>query len=403
MHKKTLFILIGLIISLSFIGTVYALEGDNFAQPSSTVIFAKESVDFILTTESGAKSVKVYVDNKLYGEAQLIETAREQKIWKTAVSIEKSGKRKISFKAYSDRGKLLFSFGDTDIIARHTFPQTQRPIVMDCDKVVLLSTPPEDCGQRQVEYGFYLGTDMFDLSQKIKSNAIIRGQMNKLVTGLSADTRYYFRPYVKTSSGIVKGFILSFVTPKEREWTAQNAVFENEADRYNYLFGADTKCYKKESPPFGYAGRKEASAHLVTVKVPIWRKSGNRRVAAEKAFRINYKLANNVKAIFDEIYALDIQFPIMRLYTYQYRTVNGPGLKNSTILSHHSFGAAIDLNKPYNKFYRKKDKRDFKNPYTIPPEVISIFEKYGWDWGGNFVEGFDTMHFQYLGLDLVDD
>ncbi len=403
MYKKALSVLLALLFLLPLGRTALATEEDYSAVPSGTVIFAKESAEFSIITPESVYSISVYANNKSCGKAEQIETKEGKKFWQASAVIEKSGSCKISFKAYSDKGKLLKSFGTLNILVRHLLPETQRPIIMDCDRVVLISTPPEHCGQKQREYGFLLGTDMFDLSLKIESNKLIRGQMNKLVTGLSPNTQYYYRPYVKTSSGTIKGFILSFTTPEKRVWTAEDAIFENDADRYRYIFGAETKYYKKESPPFGFVGRSESDDHLVKVEVPIWKKSGSRRVAEKWSFKIHYKLENNIKAIFDEIFALDIKFPIMKLYTFEYRTINGPGLKGSTILSHHSFGTAIDINKKYNKFYSSKDKRDPKSPYTIPPEVISIFEKYGWDWGGNLKEGLDTMHFQYLGLDLTED
>lgn len=403
MHKKVLSVSFALLIFFSFGSAALAVEDSDYSvKPSGTVIFAKEAVTFAITTPDVAASISVFADNKFYNKAELTEVKEGKKYWQATVTAQNSGKCEISFNAYSDNGKLLKTFGSFSILVRHLLPETQRPIIMDCDRVVLLGTPPEYCGKKQTEYGFYFGTDMFDLSRKIKSNKIIRGQMNKLVTGLSPNTRYYFRPYVVTPSGTVKGFILSFTTPEKRVWTAQDAIFEDDADRYKYIFGAETKYYKKESPPFGFVGRTESSEHLVKVEVPIWRLSGSRRVPGKAVFKIHYKLENNIKAIFDEIYALDIKFPIMKLYTYEYRTINVPWLKGSTVLSHHSFGTAVDLNRPYNKFYRNVDKRDPKNPYTIPPEVISIFEKYGWDWGGYLKEGIDTMHFQYLGLDLIE-
>ncbi|MFA5676597.1 MAG: M15 family metallopeptidase [Christensenellales bacterium] len=403
MYKKIFSVVFTLLLLFPSGRAAFAAEDNYSAVPSGTVIFAKDSVEFALTTPGEAASVSVFADNKLYGKAELTEAEGGKKYWRASVTVEKSGSCKIYFKAYSDKDKPLESFGAQNITVRHLLPETQRPIIMGSESVVLLGAPPENCGQRQSEYGFFLGTDMFNLSRKIKSNSIIRGRMNKLVTGLSPNTRYYFRPYVLTPSGYVKGLILSFTTPEERVWTAEDAIFESYDDRYQYIFGTDTKYYTKESPPFGFKGRTESSAHLVKVEVPIWRKSGSRRVAGKGTFKIHYKLENNIKAIFDEIYALDIKFPVMKLYTYEYRTINGPGLRGSTVLSHHSFGTAIDINKPYNLFYTRRDNRDMNNPYAIPPEVISIFEKYGWSWGGNFKEGFDTMHFQYLGLGLVED
>lgn len=74
-------------------------------------------------------------------------------------------------------------------------------------------------------------------------------------------------------------------------------------------------------------------------------------------------------------------------------------------MSIHSFGAAIDINPgDYDNDYflgKGNDLRDKSNPYCIPDEVIEIFEKNGWFWGGNFSICSDTMHFQYLGLDFL--
>jgi serine-type D-Ala-D-Ala carboxypeptidase (penicillin-binding protein 5/6) len=143
------------------------------------------------------------------------------------------------------------------------------------------------------------------------------------------------------------------------------------------------------------------SFHMVTFDVPVWKLKSGKKVSSTMSLTVNYKLENNVKAIFQEIFELDIQFPVMALKGYWYRRASGPGVTGSNMMSHHSFGSAIDINKPYNLFYTQRDKRNKKSPYYTPQQVIDIFAKYGWDWGGNFKEGFDTMHFQYLGLDLI--
>ena len=67
-------------------------------------------------------------------------------------------------------------------------------------------------------------------------------------------------------------------------------------------------------------------------------------------------------------------------------------------LSLHSFGIAIDLNVVYGNYWlwdlkkSKNKKPSFKN--QIPMEIVKIFEKEGFVWGGRWYH-YDTMHFEY--------
>ena len=74
-------------------------------------------------------------------------------------------------------------------------------------------------------------------------------------------------------------------------------------------------------------------------------------------------------------------------------------------MSTHAFGVALDINLGDfdNDYFLGKgnDLRNKKNPYCIPDEVIEIFEKYGWFWGGNYDICSDTMHFQYFELGFL--
>ena len=401
MLKKAVAVIMILSCVLSLGTLARAEERPYFAEASRVVAYAGEAISFDISTPADVFDVKVYADNKLCASATPASSEAAIKHWQASAVFETSGLKDIEFRAYSQEGKLLESFSPLKLRIKHLLPVAEPPIIMDCDKAVLLGTA-QYCGQTFREYGFNLGTSPMALNTKIRSNRLIRGKMNKLVTDLLPGTTYYYQAYVVAQSGTIAGSMVSFTMPQQQEWSAQDAVFEDSEDRYNYIFGTDTKYYTKDSPPFGFVGWSEAATYMVRVTVPIWRMSGSRRSPGKWTFSIHYKLENNIKAIFDEIYALDIQFPVMKLYTFDYRTINGPGLKNSPILSHHSFGTAIDINKPYNLFYKTVDKRDPKNPYTIPPEVIAIFEKYGWAWGGNLKEGIDTMHFQYLGLELTE-
>lgn len=71
-------------------------------------------------------------------------------------------------------------------------------------------------------------------------------------------------------------------------------------------------------------------------------------------------------------------------------------------LSTHSFAIAIDLNKEYSNYWLwdKKGKNIvYKN--QIPLEIVKIFEKYGFIWGGRWYH-YDTMHFEYRPELLLD-
>jgi len=57
----------------------------------------------------------------------------------------------------------------------------------------------------------------------------------------------------------------------------------------------------------------------------------------------------------------------------------------------HSWGAAIDINSAYAEYWLWN--RGVSTG-TVPPEVIEIFERHGFIWGGKWSH-YDTMHFEY--------
>lgn len=181
---------------------------------------------------------------------------------------------------------------------------------------------------------------------------------------------------------------------------------ESNNARYQYIFGTDEQIYTTRNLPSSFNTEAKARKQMTTITVPVWKMTASGgRYSSKMTLTINKKVAKNVQAIFDEIYALDLKFPIKDLRGYGYRKVGGVGLSNSTLMSMHSFGIAIDINPgDYDNDYflgAGNDLRDKSNPYCIPDEVIDIFAKYGWFWGGNFSICADTMHFQYLGLDFL--
>lgn len=84
------------------------------------------------------------------------------------------------------------------------------------------------------------------------------------------------------------------------------------------------------------------------------------------------------------------------------------------VLSKHSYGTAIDINPLYNPYIKNVDgkkvvlpesaslyeDRQIQHPYYIKKGDIcyTTFLKYGFTWGGDWVDSKDYQHFEYLDL-----
>jgi D-alanyl-D-alanine carboxypeptidase len=77
--------------------------------------------------------------------------------------------------------------------------------------------------------------------------------------------------------------------------------------------------------------------------------------------------------------------------TYNCRVVAG-----TQIRSMHAYGAALDINTAFANYWRWDSKSGsepiWKN--RIPIEIVRIFERHGFIWGGYWYH-YDTMHFEY--------
>lgn len=76
--------------------------------------------------------------------------------------------------------------------------------------------------------------------------------------------------------------------------------------------------------------------------------------------------------------------------TFNYRVVQDTGL-----LSPHSYGIAIDLNKNDSDYWKWVNKeKGSKRIAEYPKELVKIFENNGFVWGGKWAH-FDILHFEY--------
>lgn len=80
--------------------------------------------------------------------------------------------------------------------------------------------------------------------------------------------------------------------------------------------------------------------------------------------------------------------------TFYWRKVRGANRQSA-----HSYGIAIDINTAYSDYWlwanagaNELKKITYKN--RIPLEIVQIFEKHGFAWGGRWYH-YDTMHFEY--------
>jgi D-alanyl-D-alanine carboxypeptidase len=78
-------------------------------------------------------------------------------------------------------------------------------------------------------------------------------------------------------------------------------------------------------------------------------------------------------------------------------TYNCRVIANTDRMSMHAYAAAIDINTKQTTYWQwLKPGADglYKWSNKIPPEIVAIFEKHGFIWGGRWYH-FDTMHFEY--------
>jgi hypothetical protein len=146
---------------------------------------------------------------------------------------------------------------------------------------------------------------------------------------------------------------------------------------------------------YGDCRRNDVTAKLKTIE---W-------LPAHHGGRITVTNVNTVDraltAVSRELDALSsdfIRFLVPTSGTYNCRAIAG-----SNARSMHAYGAAIDLNTNYADYWRwSTDTRSPTWKNRIPVEIVRVFERHGFIWGGHWYH-FDTMHFEYRPELLPDD
>ena len=92
-------------------------------------------------------------------------------------------------------------------------------------------------------------------------------------------------------------------------------------------------------------------------------------------------------------------YPQWKEYLIPAGTYNWRYIAGSNRLSSHSYGIAIDINAKYSNYWRwdfptATEYCDIPYKNNIPLDIVKIFEKHGFIWGGRW-KHYDTMHFEY--------
>lgn len=113
-------------------------------------------------------------------------------------------------------------------------------------------------------------------------------------------------------------------------------------------------------------------------------------------FNRNNGAAEALKSVINELIPLSKNNPRIGTFifptsgTFNYRLVSGTGR-----LSPHSFGIAIDLKSDKNDYWKWTPRKDGQKRLNIyPRELVEIFEKHNFIWGGKWGH-FDILHFEY--------
>jgi hypothetical protein len=133
------------------------------------------------------------------------------------------------------------------------------------------------------------------------------------------------------------------------------------------------------------ASQSEVKSHLTNIKwLP---KSDGESIKIQGINGIAIKLEQISKEL-DDLPAEFKKYVINTSGTFNWRVISG-----TDRLSNHSFAIAIDINTKYSDYWQwTKGGYQYKN--AIPHQIVEIFEKHGFIWGGKWYH-YDTMHFEY--------
>lgn len=229
---------------------------------------------------------------------------------------------------------------------------------------------------------------------------------------LSMDNFWYADSdtYVKTINSPTPQITIKNMRAGKKYRIVVNAVDANGGYKKVYTgFATPDELFslqEKEAIIFGdgdITSKEIADSKMKSITVKVWKiNSAGNKYPSEMTLCVHQNIAEITKLVFEEIFAGEEKFPFKDGGAYSWRDTMSSGR-----YSHHNYGTAIDLN--YNEnyclykngSYIGKYYKPGEDIYSFPPdgEVISIFAKYGFAWGGDeWSNPNDYMHFSYLEL-----
>lgn len=139
--------------------------------------------------------------------------------------------------------------------------------------------------------------------------------------------------------------------------------------------------------------KKDMEKYLTTITVKCKQMNGK---DADVKLTVHKKLAGEITAIYNDMYA--VGFPVIKGQTYGY---SWRSMATSGNRSHHSYGVALDVNPTQNYMIRGKRViagsfyKPGKDKRSVTKEVVAIWKKHGFYWGGDWHSSKDYMHFSY--------
>lgn len=142
------------------------------------------------------------------------------------------------------------------------------------------------------------------------------------------------------------------------------------------------------SKMYGDCRKGDVKSHLRAVKwLPDWG-GGTVEVTTVNG------VADRLEAVIRDLAKLpedDRKYLVPASGTFNCRLIAGTDRR-----SMHAYAAAIDINTKFTNYWLWAKPKGTDIPYVnrIPFEIVEIFEKHGFIWGGKWYH-YDTMHFEY--------
>lgn len=187
---------------------------------------------------------------------------------------------------------------------------------------------------------------------------------------------------------------------------ANSLKISNPLDQPYYKPGLAYKCYNADKFIEVYGGGANPGSCYTKVQSYVGSHLTSVSILG-KSISVHKDAYPAFKAVSDELNKSSVakKYKINTIGAYVFRcNVNASTsdrndlCSDGCVLSAHAFGIAVDINWDENC--------NGCSTYTIPMEIVDIFESYGFRWGGRYKSVFgsriDPMHFEYM-YDLCKD